>query len=279
MTEPFWKRTLWSGSASTGMEVCEEVCCATNIAGNAKREIRPIFMLKTPEARPRENRQYRTPVFARKDFWALTISPEHTSEERFLAALGMTAKKICAESYTPGQSRGAACCAPTREFVSEAGCAGGGGAHFRGVYAEAKMSEVGLAQGHEAGVEVAPDEKQQEGDGREILVGNGVDDRAREINSEENFRVGHPTGFVAVCLGYESVLLAFDLEFWGAGKFAFYSENGFEDGFGVADRDADSGGHHEGHVEESAVPGFRTQLLLRDEIETGNRAMSSQNQW
>jgi hypothetical protein len=53
MTESFWKRTLWSGSASTGMEVCEEVCCATNIAGNTKREIRPIFMLKTPERGPR----------------------------------------------------------------------------------------------------------------------------------------------------------------------------------------------------------------------------------
>jgi hypothetical protein len=30
----------------------------------------------------------------RKDFGALTISQEHTLEERFLAALGMTAKKI-----------------------------------------------------------------------------------------------------------------------------------------------------------------------------------------
>lgn len=43
---------------------------------------------------------------------------------------------------------------------SEAGGAGGGGAHFRGVDAEAKMREVGLAEGHEASVEVAPDEEE-----------------------------------------------------------------------------------------------------------------------
>jgi hypothetical protein len=77
------------------MDVCEEVCCATNIAGKRKRETKPIFMLKTPECRRRgKNRQYRTPIFTRKDFGALTISPEHTLEERFLAALGMMAKKI-----------------------------------------------------------------------------------------------------------------------------------------------------------------------------------------
>src|SRR5712672_81189 len=120
----------------------------------------------------------------------------------------------------------------------EAGGAGGGGAHFWGVYAEAEVGEVGLPEGHEAGVEVAPDEEQKEGDCCEILIGDGVDDGAGKINSQENFRVGHPASFVAVFFFDEGVFLAFDLEFWRAGEFAFNTEDGLEYGFGVADGDA-----------------------------------------
>src|SRR4029077_15426877 len=44
----------------------------------------------------------------------------------------------------------------------ETGRAGSGGTHFGGVDAEAQTREIRLAQGHRAGVQVAPDKEQQE---------------------------------------------------------------------------------------------------------------------
>src|SRR5713101_2792362 len=166
---------------------------------------------------------------------------------------------------------------PMREMklFLETGGAGGGGAHFRGVDAEAKVGEVGLAEGHEAGVEIAPDEEQKEGDCCEILIGDGVDDSAGKINSQENFRVGHPASFVAVFFCDEGVFFAFDLEFWRAGEFAFYAEECFEHGFSIADGDADTGGHDEGHIEKGAPPGFGAKFFLRDQIEAGDGAGGS----
>ena len=132
------------------------------------------------------------------------------------------------------------------------------------------MGEIGLAEGHQAGVEVAPNEEQQERNGGEVLVGDGVDDGEGEVDAERNFRVGHPAGFVAVFFGDESVFLAFDFEFRGTREIAFYAKDGFEYGFGVADGDADAGGHDEGHIEKSALPGFWVEFFLRDEVEAGN---------
>src|ERR1700687_2434618 len=82
---------------------------------------------------------------------------------------------------------------------SEAGGAGGGGTHFRCVDAEAKTREVRLAEGHAAGVQVAPDKEQQKRDGGVVFVGEGVDDGEREIKAEQNPPLGHPAGFVSVC--------------------------------------------------------------------------------
>src|SRR5258708_3967118 len=151
MTESFLKRTLWSGSSSTGTEVGRVVCCATSMAGRTKSETRPSFMLETPGTRSmRKNRQYRTPVFCtgltpglrnglNATLRALVMSPEHTIEERFLVPLGMTAKLIAASNGSAGdttESRGPA--EKLGEQFLEAGCAGGGGAHFGGVDAEAE---------------------------------------------------------------------------------------------------------------------------------------------
>jgi hypothetical protein len=61
---------------------------------------------------------------------------------------------------------------------SEAGGAGGGRAHLWGIDAETEMGEVGLAEGHQAGVEVAPHKEQQKGHRGVILVANGVDNGA-----------------------------------------------------------------------------------------------------
>ena len=48
--------------------------------------------------------------------------------------------------------------------------AGGGGADFAGFYAEAEAFEVGLGERHEAGVEIAPHEEQQEGHGGVVFI-------------------------------------------------------------------------------------------------------------
>ena len=63
----------------------------------------------------------------------------------------------------------------------EAGGAAGGWAHFWRVYAEAEMGEPGLAEGHEAGVQIAPHKKGQERHGGIVFVGNGIEDCQREI--------------------------------------------------------------------------------------------------
>src|ERR1700687_3349474 len=105
---------------------------------------------------------------------------------------------------------------------SEAGGAGGGGTHFRCVDAEAEAREVRLAEGHAAGVQVAPDKEQQERDGGVVLVGDGVDDCEREIQAEQHLRIGHPAGFVSVRFFRERALLPFDIEFGRAGKFSFF---------------------------------------------------------
>jgi len=47
MTESFLKRTLWSGSSSTGTEVGREVCCATSMVGKTSKETRPIFTMNS----------------------------------------------------------------------------------------------------------------------------------------------------------------------------------------------------------------------------------------
>src|SRR5437879_2899351 len=104
---------------------------------------------------------------------------------------------------------------------SEARGAGSRRAHFGGVDAEAEAREVRLSERHRAGVQVAPNEKQQEREGGVVFVGDGVHDGEREIQTEEHFRVGHPAGFVLVRFFRESAWLAFDIEFGCAGKFGF----------------------------------------------------------
>src|SRR6266446_1003669 len=160
----------------------------------------------------------------------------------------------------------------------ETGGAGGGGTHFRGADAEAEMGEIGLAERHEAGVEITPNEKKQKGNGSEILIGYGVDDSEAKVDAKQNFRVGHPASFVPVFFGDERIFLAFDLEFWRTHKFTFNVENRFEYSFGVANGNADTGSHHERHVKKSAPPAFGTKLSLRDQIKTGDGASGSEKE-
>src|SRR5713101_861043 len=140
------------------------------------------------------------------------------------------------------------------------------------------MGEPGLAEGHETGVEVAPDEEKKKGHGSIILTTDGVDHREGEIESKQNFRVGNPTGLIAIRLLDESVLFVFDLEFGRANELTFHAQEGFENGLGVADRDADAGGHDERHKEEGAPPGARAKDALRDEIEARDGAGGGEKQ-
>src|SRR5438445_759468 len=140
------------------------------------------------------------------------------------------------------------------------------------------MGEIGLAERHEARVEITPNEKKQKGDGGEILIGDGVDDGKAEVDAKQNFGVGHPASFVPVFFGDEGIFLAFDLELRRAHKFAFDIKNRFEHSFRVANGNADASGHHEGHVKKSAPPAFGTKLSLRDQIKTGDGASGSEKE-
>src|SRR5258705_1497211 len=140
------------------------------------------------------------------------------------------------------------------------------------------MGEIGLAERHEAGVKITPNEKKQKGNSGEILIGDGVDDGEAEVDAKQNFGVGHPASFVPVFFADEGIFLAFDLELRRAHKFAFYVENRFEYGFRVANGNADASGHHERHVKKSAPPAFGTKLSLCDQIKTGDGASGSEKE-
>src|SRR6266852_4227779 len=86
------------------------------------------------------------------------------------------------------------------QVISETGSAGRGRAHFGGVDAETEMREVGLSQGHEAGIEITPHEKKQEGHRGIVFVEDGVEHGKGKIKAEKNLRVGHPAGLVPVRL-------------------------------------------------------------------------------
>src|SRR3984893_286010 len=156
--------------------------------------------------------------------------------------------------------------------------AGGGGTHLRCVDAKAQPREVGLAERHGASVEITPNEEQQERHRRVIFVNNRVNDSHGKIESEKNFGVGQPAGFVPIGFFRECALLAFDIEFWSACEFTFLSNDSFEDSLGVAHGNADAGGHDERQIEKCAPPGLGTKLSLRDEIEAGDRARGSKEQ-
>src|SRR5215475_6518248 len=161
---------------------------------------------------------------------------------------------------------------------SKAGGAGGGGAHFWGVDAETEMGEVGLAEGHTAGVKIAPNEQQKERNGGVVFVGDSVNNGRGEINSQKNFGVRNPTSLVTIFFRNEGILFALNFKFWRARKFRFFPNDGFEDSLRVSNGDADADGHHEGHVEKGAPPGFGPKLLLRDEIEAGNGASGGEEE-
>src|SRR6267142_7143034 len=157
-------------------------------------------------------------------FWKASVSRE----------FDLAANSTCPDGITSQSKK-----------VSKARCAGSGGTHFRRVDAETQPREVSLAEGHEAGIEIAPDEEQQERDRGIIFVDDRVDDGHGKIEPENNFRVGQPARFIPVGFFREGALLAFDIEFWRAREFAFPSNDGFQDRLGVAHGNADAGGHDE----------------------------------
>src|SRR5690348_3943619 len=164
----------------------------------------------------------------------------------------------------------------------EAGDAGGGGANFGGFrrVAEAEAFEQALAEGHHARIEISPDKKKQEGNREVILILECVDDRGGEIDAEENFGVGNPAGAFAV-FAFEpgaALALRFDAILRRADEFGLLAENRFEDGDGVAHREADADGHDERHVEDCAIPRFRIEDAFGGEIETGDGASGRQKQ-
>ena len=154
--------------------------------------------------------------------------------------------------------------------------AGGGSASLGrgsgGLHAEAEALDPALRYGHYSGVEESPDEEEQERGGGVIFVLDGIDDRRGEVKAQRDFQVGHPAGAVAIAFFLPGAGLAFDLEFRRAHECRFYAEERFDDGLGVAHREADADSHHEGHVEDRALPRLRIQDALRRQIETGNRA-------
>src|SRR5229473_853704 len=98
------------------------------------------------------------------------------------------------------------------------------------------------------------------------------------INTEKNFRVRYPAGFVPVGLLRKRSLLTLDPEFWCTGKLTFLSDDRFHDRLCVAHGNSDAGGHDEGQIEKGTLPGFGAKLPLGDQIKAGDGTSGSQEQ-
>src|SRR5215469_9364836 len=161
---------------------------------------------------------------------------------------------------------------PRELAPSESRRARSGGPHLGGVHAETQMREVGLRERHQAGVEIAPHEQQQEGHRHVVLVGDGVHHGQRKVNPQRNFCVRNPAGFVLIRFLRERAFLALNAEFRCACKFAFLSNECFDHRLGVAHGNADARGHHKWQVRKRAPPGFGPQFFLRHQVKARNRA-------
>src|SRR6185437_11344287 len=138
---------------------------------------------------------------------------------------------------------------------------------------DSKTLQRSLTERHQSGVQVAPHEKHQEGNGDVIFILDGVNDRRRKIQSEEHFCIRHPSHAIAIStLEGHATLLAFDPVFWRAHKFGLLADKGFDNGHGVAYRKPDSDRHYERQIKNRAPPRLRVKDALRRQIETRNRA-------
>ncbi len=82
---------------------------------------------------------------------------------------------------------------------------------------------------------------------------------------------GNDAEALAIFLGLRLFALLLHAIFRRAGEGGLDAEEGFEDGLGVGDREADAERHEERDVEEGLVPGAREELFLADEVEGGDR--------
>src|SRR5579859_7024597 len=85
-----------------------------------------------------------------------------------------------------------------------------------------------LTERHQSGVQVTPHKKHQEGNGDVVFILDGVNDRRRKIQSEEHFRVRHPSYAIAIStLERYAALLAFDPVLWRAHEFRLFADESF----------------------------------------------------
>src|SRR5208282_5376407 len=110
----------------------------------------------------------------------------------------------------------------------------------------------------------------QEGNGEVILVVDGVEDRQREIGSDQQFNPRNPSQTLAVLFRADSVLLRFDSVLGGAREGGLLANQGFQHGNRIGDGQPDSQSHQQWQVEQRSQPTFRKQFLLRNQIEAGN---------
>src|SRR5437667_10551294 len=104
----------------------------------------------------------------------------------------------------------------------------GGGAHFGSADTEAEMREVGLAEGHESRVEVAPDKEQEERDRGVILIAHGVGDGEKEIEAKADLSERIQPRFIPIGFFDKGIVPALNPVLRRPSKFDVDSENRFE---------------------------------------------------
>src|SRR5580692_5088969 len=128
--------------------------------------------------------------------------------------------------------------------------------------------EAALQQRHQSCVPVAEDEQHQEWNRDEVLIGDRVPDCEREVGSDQKFEIRNPAETSAILLRRDCcVLLVGHTILRRARKWGLMSDERFHHSFGVGQRQPDSERHQRWQEEKRAIPGFREELLLRNQIE------------
>ncbi len=141
--------------------------------------------------------------------------------------------------------------------------------HFLEGFDVGAVGEPAAVHGHEANVEIADGEDDEEGDGADGAARpDGVEGAEGEVEAEGDFDEGEPVEFFLEGAGAFFPFVAFGAGavFGGADEFGIAAaEEAFEDGEAVDDADAHTEGHEEGdHAEGgegAAADGFLAEHI------------------
>ena len=108
--------------------------------------------------------------------------------------------------------------------------------------------------------------------------GQRIIDNKAEVDAVKKFKKRSPAPLGRVALLLPGVLGSRNAVFRRALESGPIPQERFRYCLGVAEREADAGGHQQGNILEAAGPTARVELALRDHIERGHRTRRRQEE-